>query len=713
MSRLKKRAEQHSQDVQMPRIVTKIPLRNRLAYKLSTRLDLLLLLILSILTAVTGYAVSNVVTKDANTNIMSTAAQNADLAANYLNTMQVRSDSLAKALSKLDGLNLDPEEKKQLVHDIMGSTLEDDRIFSVYTAWEPNAFFSDTPDGQSFYDYRDGSTIRSDVLNDYQTYRDGDYYATSKQTGKPHVTEPYEYTLTNGKTIWLITISNPIFSASGKFLGVANCDIQTDTINGLEYETGGYKNSFSYILSNAGTYLANTQDPGKMGSVYGADLQNTQAQGEAKQILDAVKNGKQQEIQAADPVSGETNLAIYTPLEIQGVEEPLSSAFVVPAKEAHADTWQIVTLIIGLSIAALAVLAMVASVMLARSLRPINGVVALAENLKNGKLDTELEVKSKDEFGHLTAVFRETSIVLKGYIGEISSILATMASGDMCISLEHEYVGDFAPIHAALLKISASLNHTLSMIGMTADQVNAGAEQVSAGAQALASGASEQAATVEELNATLSTVAEQAIENAESVRKAAEIVAAAGSAVDEGNGHMQGLSLTMQQIGEASDKINGITKAIEDIAFQTNILALNAAIEAARAGEAGKGFAVVADEVRNLAAKSAEAAKQAGEMIGQSSDKVTEGIAEAEKNAQILQNIAQQAAGIHEIIRQIETASADQAGAIEQITQGLAQVSAVVQNNAATAQESSASSEELSAQASVLRQEVSKFRLAK
>lgn len=448
-----------------------------------------------------------------------------------------------------------------------------------------------------------------------------------------------------------------------------------------------------------------------MGSVYGADLQNTQAQ-EAKQILDAVKNGKQLEIQAADPVSGETNLAIYTPLEIQGVEEPLASAFVVPAKEAHADTWKIVSLIIGLSIAALATLAAAVSIMLVRSLRPINGVVALAENLKNGKLDTELEVKSKDEFGHLTAVFRETSVVLKGYIGEISSVLATMASGDMRISLEHEYVGDFEPIHTALLKISDSLNHTLSMIGMTADQVNAGAEQVSAGAQALASGASEQAATVEELNATLSTVAEQARENAESVRKATEIVAAASSAVDEGNGYMRGLSLTMQRIGEASDKINGITKAIEDIAFQTNILALNAAIEAARAGEAGKGFAVVADEVRNLAAKSAEAAKQAGEMIGQSSERVTEGIAEAEQNTQILQDIAQQAAGIHDIIGQIEAASADQAGAIEQITQGLAQVSAVVQNNAATAQESSASSEELSAQAGMLRQEVGKFHLA-
>jgi methyl-accepting chemotaxis protein len=57
----------------------------------------------------------------------------------------------------------------------------------------------------------------------------------------------------------------------------------------------------------------------------------------------------------------------------------------------------------------------------------------------------------------------------------------------------------------------------------------------------------------------------------------------------------------MDDIREASKRIEDITRVIESIAFQTNILALNAAVEAARAGEHGKGFAVVAQEVRALA----------------------------------------------------------------------------------------------------------------
>ena len=643
---------------------------------------------------------------------MRCASQNADLVANYLNTMQVRSDSLAKALGELDGLNLAVEEKKQLVRNIMSDVLDDDRIFSVYTAWEPDMFFQDTPDGQSLYDYRDGDAIKTDILNDYQTYKDGDYYATSKQSGKPHITEPYEYTLTNGKTIWLITISNPVFSKSGKFLGVANCDIQTDTINDLSYETGGYESSFSYILSNAGAYLANTRDPDKMGTVYGADLQDTLAQETTKQTLDAVKNGKQKETEESDAISGKTNLAIYMPLKISGIEEPLSSAFIVSQKEAYADTWTIVALVMLLSAGALVALVFFTALLLSRSLQPIKSIILLAENLKNGKLDPEIDIKSKDEFGHLANVFRETSLVLKAYISEISSTLATMASGDMHVAIEHEYVGDFASIKTALQDIATGLNHTLLMIGTTADQVNAGAEQVASGAQALASGASEQAAAVEELNSSINTVAEESRTNAENVKKAMEVVEATSSAAAESNGRMKDLAFTMQQVGEASEKINSITKAIEDIAFQTNILALNAAIEAARAGEAGKGFAVVADEVRNLATKSSEAAMRAGEIIGQSAVKIAEGIEATNTNAQILENVEQEALHINEIMHQIETASRDQANAIEQITQALAQVSDVVQNNAATAQESSASSEELSAQASVLREEVGKFQLA-
>jgi methyl-accepting chemotaxis protein len=174
---------------------------------------------------------------------------------------------------------------------------------------------------------------------------------------------------------------------------------------------------------------------------------------------------------------------------------------------------------------------------------------------------------------------------------------------------------------------------------------------------------------------------------------------------------MEGMLFAMNDIKTSSSEISNITKAIEDIAFQTNILALNAAIEAARAGEAGKGFAVVADEVRNLAAKSAEAAKNTVQLIEKSNLSVTDGVNIARNTAKSMQIVSEKTKNIKDLISEIDSASQSQASSIAEINQGIEQISAIIQNNAATAEESSASSEELSSQAAMLKDEVSKFKL--
>ena len=364
-------------------------------------------------------------------------------------------------------------------------------------------------------------------------------------------------------------------------------------------------------------------------------------------------------------------------------------------------------LVLGIIISALLAAAIIRSLV-----KPIKEITEAAEAISRGDLDYDVQHTSKDELGIAALTISNTIRTLKLYVGEIDRVLSEMAKGDLTSSVSIEFIGGFAPIKSSVEKILLSFNETLSMIDEAAEQVSDSADQVSGGAQALSQGTAEQASSVEELSATINEISEHIKQNAENSNNVSRITQESAQEVEKNSKKVEFMTEAMYDIRNSTNEISKIIKAIDDIAFQTNILALNAAVEAARAGAAGKGFAVVADEVRNLASKSAEAARSTADLIENSIKSVERGTKIADETKESINSMVSSIRESVKLVDEISEASKEQAESIMQITMGIEQISAVVQTNSATAEESAAASQELSEQSSVLKELVEKFELA-
>lgn len=677
-----------------------------LTNKILTKTMIVLFFVMLVVIVTLSVVLQNAFTKEQENEIEQLATTNSQLVVSYLEKMDNFSQSLANNVANYRNYDRDVTDK--LLRDSLESVLVDENIFSAYYAFEPNMYLPDTPNGLSYYVYRDGDSTAIDVLNDYDVYSTGEYYAVSKENMAAHITEPYNYELTNGETVWLVTLSNPVFNEDGDFIGVANCDILADVFLGLDYDMGGYDTANGCLLTQEGTFLIDTSNADNVGTQF----EGTNDGDEER--LDAVTNNTETKIDGIDPETNKKAMFYNKPVKVDGIEKTWSYQFSVDESEAYSSVRMMIVLVVSITLAGLILLALVIFRNLRRSLAPVGNIVQNIEQMGNGNLNIEKAGKySDDELGKLTRINENTAEILDSYISEISEVLTEISNGNLNIEVTREYIGDFNEIKVSLNNIIKSLNRVFAEMDMSAEQVFEGAAQVSEGAQSLSQGAAEQAGSIEELSATISEITTQIKANAENAAKAKEISAMNGQATAEGKVQMDLMIKAMDEISNASNKIGKIIENIDDIAFQTNILALNAAVEAARAGSAGKGFAVVAEEVRNLAGKSAESAKNTASLIESSLVAIENGSKIVTETAKALEKVAEGTEKSSEVIQEIADASGEQARAADQVNIGVEQISGVVQTNSATAEESAASSEELSGQAQMLKELIGKFELKK
>lgn len=509
------------------------------------------------------------------------------------------------------------------------------------------------------------------------------------------ITDPYEDPIT-GKQV--ISIVAPVFSKDGSsVIGFMGMDVYLDNLAESLSAIKVGKQGYLELLSSTSDYIY-SEDPTAIG-------QNVSALDIGADYKSKVQNKYEGSIDFSYAGIAYTSIS-----RISSTTGWLAIA-TIPLAEINATRNGLVLVLALLSIVILVVLVMIVLGIVRKTMRPLSEISSNVEAFAGGDLGVDIKVNTDDEIGSLANSVRLAISTLKEIIGDVSSVLREISNGNLDVTVRGNYVGDFQPMREALQNIITSLNNTLGQINMAADQVSGGSDQVSSGSQALSQGATEQASSVQQLAATIGEISSQISENAENATQANERMDSVSKEVDESNHRMQDMLGAMNEIKESSGEIGKIIKAIEDIAFQTNILALNAAVEAARAGAAGKGFAVVADEVRSLANKSQEASQNTSVLIENSLRAVENGTSIADQTARSLTAVVSGVSDVSGTINRISTASVEQAQSIAQVTQGVDQISAVVQTNSATAEQSAAASEELSSQAQMLKRLVGQFRL--
>jgi methyl-accepting chemotaxis protein len=301
------------------------------------------------------------------------------------------------------------------------------------------------------------------------------------------------------------------------------------------------------------------------------------------------------------------------------------------------------------------VLASLLAVWLARNITvPLGHAVRVARRVAGGDLTAHVAVQSKDETGELMHALQEMNGALRDIVTRVRTGTDTIATAS--------------------------------------GEINAGNHDLSARTEQQASSLEETASSMEELTSTVK-------QNADNARQASQLAAAASGTAERGGQVVAQVVETMGAINASSRKIADIISVIDGIAFQTNILALNAAVEAARAGEQGRGFAVVAGEVRNLAQRSAAAAREIKDLIGNSVAQVEAGSRLVDQAGSTMHEVVGSVRRVTDLIGDIAAASEEQRAGIEQVNGAITQMDQVTQQNAALVEQAAAAADAMQDQA--------------
>lgn len=405
---------------------------------------------------------------------------------------------------------------------------------------------------------------------------------------------------------------------------------------------------------------------------------------------------------------------------------------------------------ISLSAMAIGILiAMIAGAALVLTLKgPISQITAAMRRIADGKLDTAIFGGTRrDEIGDMAralSVFKDNALSkltmeeeaetarnareaerqknesergearnqIDSAMHALAHGLTQLSHGDLDFSIDTPFADHLDSLREDFNKSVAGLHRTLFAIRGTSGLISDNGRQMAESVNALAKRTEQQAAALEEAAGAVEQISAAVSTSSNRADATLELVHKAKQGADDSAAVVQNAISAMWRIKDSSDRISQIISVIDAIAFQTNLLALNAGVEAARAGEAGKGFAVVAQEVRELAQRSAQAAKEIGQLISDSVREVATGSEYVGSAGDALTQISQEIVEIFSHVGLIASSSREQATSLKSINSSVNEIDRMTQQNATMVEEANAATHQLAEKTHELTNLIGCFQLA-
>jgi methyl-accepting chemotaxis protein len=280
--------------------------------------------------------------------------------------------------------------------------------------------------------------------------------------------------------------------------------------------------------------------------------------------------------------------------------------------------------------------------------KPLTEANSFMAKVAGGDLTGTIAIGARDEIGQMVENLNQMSRRLNDVIKDIAQSGATLLDSSSQLGMVAD---DFT------MKTEDTAGRTHS-VAAAAEEMSANMATVAAATEEAATNITLVATATEEMTSNINGIV-KSTEKAQVITRNA--VAEARSASEK-----------VDELGAAAVEIGKVTEAITEISEQTNLLALNATIEAARAGEAGKGFAVVANEIKELA-------KQTAAATGEITARVHSIQGSTEMTVQQIQQITQVIGEVDAIVMSIVTAVEEQSSTTTEIAESISQASIGIQ----------------------------------